>query len=302
MRITLAAGTALGAAVGVVGVSGAGTAAAQPVSSTLKFTCTDTPLGNQTFTAKIGADIPDSVAVGENSHKFAINAETTVGADLTPIISRFGVKSVEGTVDAKIGVAAPRVDKHVIVPLPIAKTRIPTSGAVAIKAAGTAPPLRFSRPGTGRITVSDIAVHVVAKTADGKSDFHVRCTPAGGHEKAVASFKITKKGTAADSGTSGASGASGASGRSGSSATSGSSGANSKGTAASGTTPEANSAAGRPTPAKAETRGTATGATATTGRDTRDLMLPAVGALAAAAVAFGFGSRLKNRRRATDDG
>ncbi|WP_127150119.1 DUF6801 domain-containing protein [Streptomyces lydicus] len=296
MRIILAVGTALGTVVGVVGVSGAGTAAAQPVSRTLKYTCEIQPFGSLPFTAKIGADIPDSVAVGENSQKFAINAQTTVGADLTPIISnRFGVKAVEGTVDAKIGVAAPQGNRQVSVPLAIAKTRIPASGAVVIKAAGTAPPLRFSRPGTGRITIGDITLHVVGKGAKGADrTFNVQCGPAGGQKK-VGSFTITKRGTTTGSTTSGSSDASG------SSTTSGTSGTNAKGTTASGTTPEANSAARRSTPTESETRGTATGTTASTGQETRDLLLPAVGALVAAVAAFGFGSRLKNRRRAADD-
>ncbi|MFF8787460.1 DUF6801 domain-containing protein [Streptomyces sp. NPDC015125] len=275
-----------------MGVSGAGTAAAQPVSHTLQYTCKVPKIGNQPFTAKIGADIPDSVAVGENSRKFAINARTTVGADLTPWLHRFDVKTVEGTVDAKIVVAAPQGDRRISVPLDIAKTRIPASGAVDIKAAGAAPPLPFSKTGKGRIAVGDIALHVVAN-GTGRHTLDLRCTPAGGREKVVGSFKITGRGTTTGSDTSGTSDTSGASGTN-------AKGTNAKGTTASGTMPGANSAAGS-APTKSGTHGTAAGTTATTGWESRDLLLPAVGALFAAFVAFAFGRRLKNRRRAADD-
>ncbi len=167
VRIALGVVTALGTAVGIVGVSGAGTAAAQPASRTLKYTCKVPVIKNQPLTVKIDTGIPESVAVREPSRKFAIGARTTVDAGLTAKIRMIGVKTVEGTVAAEIGVSAPQGDRRIRVPLGIAKTSIPASGSLTVAATGAAPALTFSRPGHARITAGDIALHVVGKKAGG---------------------------------------------------------------------------------------------------------------------------------------
>lgn len=294
--------TALGAAIGVVGVSGAGTAAAQPVPRSLKYTC-HVPVINKDlpFRAKVDADIPESVPVGESSRKFAIGARTTVNGDFTPKLRVFGVHTVEGTVSATIGVSAPRDNKRVRVPLGITKTSVPASGSFDVRATGTAPPLTFRRPGRARITVGDLAVHVIARKASGEvlGESTVRCTPDTGRAEVVGSFEITRKGTRAGTGA----GAGAGTGTGTGSAASGTSDTHAKGSTAAGAAgPEGTSAAGRPAQARDAARGSATGAVATADQNTRGLILPVVGTLVAGAVAFGFGSWLKHRRRAADQG
>ncbi|MEW2439861.1 DUF6801 domain-containing protein [Streptomyces caniferus] len=259
----------------------------------MKYTCKVPVIKNQPLTVKIDADIPESVRVHEASRKFAIGARTTVDADLTAKLRLFGVKTVEGTVAAKVGVSAPQGDRRISVPLGITKTRIPASGSFTVAATGAAPALTFSRPGTARITAGDISLHVVGKKAGGGvlGQADVRCRLNAGQKNVVGSFEITGKGKATRSATSGTSATSGASGPSGTSSTSGTSGTNAKGATASGVTPERTSSAAH---------GAATGDTATTGQDTRDLVLPIVGALVAGAVAFCIGSWLRSRRRAAD--
>ncbi|WP_328687452.1 hypothetical protein OG879_10820 [Streptomyces caniferus] len=253
----------------------------------MKYTCKVPVIKNQPLMVKIDADIPESVRVHEASRKFAIGARTTVDADLTAKLRLFGVRTVEGTVAAKVGVSAPQGDRRISVPLGITKTGIPASGSFTVAATGAAPALTFSRPGTARITVGDISLHVVGKKAGGGvlGQADVRCRLNAGQKNVVGSFEITGKGKATRSATSGTSGPSGTS------ATSGTSGTNAKGATASGVTPERTSSAAH---------GAATGGTATTGQDTRDLVLPIVGALVAGAVAFWIGSWRRSRRRAAD--
>ncbi|MEW1753693.1 DUF6801 domain-containing protein [Streptomyces angustmyceticus] len=295
VRIALGAVTALGAAVAVVGVSGAGTAAAQPVSRTLKYTCKVPVIKHLPFTVKIDADIPRSVAVGEASRKFPIGARTTVDADLTAKLRFLGVKTVTGRVVAKIGVSAPHGDRRIRVPLGITRTRIPASGSFEVAATGAAPALTFSRPGKARITVGDIALHVVGKKASGAvlGEADAGCRLNAGQQDVVGSFEITGAAKSTGSTRSGASTTSGAPGGSGTSAPSGTSGTSAKGPAASGATPERTSVA---------THEAATGTTATTGQATRNLVLPIIGTLVVAALAFCFGAWRKNRRRAADSG
>ncbi|TJZ57369.1 LPXTG cell wall anchor domain-containing protein [Streptomyces piniterrae] len=277
MRTALGVATALGTAVGVVGVTGAGTAAAQQVSRTLRYTCDVPMLGDQPFTAKIDADIPESVEVGEPSRKFAIEAGTTVDAELTPLLDRIGVKSVEGTVNAKIGVTAPQGNRHLTVPLDIARTPVPASGSFTVTGTGSAPALTFRQPGHGRITVGDIGVHVVGRKADGdvRGKVDVRCTLDDGQNDVVGSFEITGAGTGTTTGST-------------TSGTSGTSGSDSEGTDSNGTHAKDPTSDG--------------GTIANTGEDTSDLILPAAGILVAGVVAFFLGSRLKKRGRAGDDG
>lgn len=291
--------TALGAAVGVVGVSGAGTAAAQPVPHTLKYTCHVQMINKDLpFRVKVDADIPESVPVGKPSRKFAIGARTTVAADFTPMLHMFGVQTVEGTVTAQIRVAAPQDNRRVPVPLDITKIRIPASGSFDATARGTAPPLTFRRPGPARITVGDLAVHVIAKKANGEvlgEPPSVRCRPATGQGQAVGSFEIIKKGTRA--GTGAGTGAGTTTG----STTSGTSDARAEGPAAAGAQPEGSSAARRSAQASDATRETETGAVAAADQATRGLMVPVVGTLLAGALAFVVGSRVKQRRRGAGD-
>ncbi|MGW2923020.1 DUF6801 domain-containing protein [Streptomyces angustmyceticus] len=301
MRIALGAVTALGTAATVVGVTGAGTAAAQPVSHTLKYTCKVPVIKSLPFTVRIDADIPRSVAVGEASRKFAIGARTTVDADLTAKLRFLGVKTVTGRVVAKIGVSAPQGDRRLRVPLGITRTRIPASGSFDVAATGAAPALTFSRPGKARITVGDIALHVIGKKANGAAlgEVDAGCRLNAGQRDVVGSFQITGAGTGAgkangstrsgSSATAGVSGMSGAPGTSDGSTPSGGSGTSAKGTTVPGATPERTSLA---------TDGTATGTTATTGRNARTLVLPIAGTLVVAALAFCFGAWHKNRRRA----
>ncbi|MGW7579046.1 DUF6801 domain-containing protein [Streptomyces sp. NPDC054765] len=305
VRMALGVVTASGAAVAVLGMSGAGTAAAQPVSRTLKYSCTVPVIKNQPFTIKIEADIPQSVPVGKASRKFAIGARTTVNADLTAKLHWIGVKSVEGTVAAQIGVSAPQSDRRIRVPLGITKTSIPGSGSFDVAATGAAPALTFSRPGHAWITAGDLAVHVVGKKAGGGvlGEVDARCRLDAGQKKAVGSFEITGPGKTPGSTTSGTSTTSGPSGTSGTATTSGPSGMSAKGANAKGMSAKGTTASGAtPDRTSFATHDEAAGTTTTSGEDTGDLVLPIVGTLVAGAVAFCFGSWLKNRRRAADRG
>ncbi|MFJ5227961.1 DUF6801 domain-containing protein [Streptomyces sp. NPDC088400] len=281
-RIALGVFTALGTAVGVVGVSGAGIAAAQPVSLTLKYTCDVPVIKDPHITARIDANIPASVVVGQSGKKVAVGAGTTVDASLTPWLGRLGVKTVEGRVDAKIRVAAPQAGSQVrVVPLRIAKTGVPASGSFDIAATGAALTPTFTRPGTARITVGDIVLNVVGKKAGGDAldEFRVPCTLDPGQDNFVGSFEITAKGTG--------------------STPSGGSGTNGGRTTAPGATPTATSTTGGSSPTGDATNGTR-GAIAATGQDAGDLIPPVVGTLVAGILAFVLGSRRKNHRRAAD--
>ncbi|MFG2864414.1 DUF6801 domain-containing protein [Streptomyces sioyaensis] len=273
-RFTLGVVTAAGVAVGIVGVPGAGTASAHPVSITLNYTCSAFGV-SRSVPMEIHADVPDSVAVGRPSPKFAFNATTTVSKEDTHLIHALpgNLKSIEGRVDTNVELRSQEGNFTSPVRFSINKVTIPKSDrAFAVAATGSAPSRTFHKPGKVRIAVGDLNLTLVGKQANGKplGPVNAACKLDAHQSPVVASFAITGTGTTTGSP---------ASGTSGTGATTGS------------------SSAGTSALSSSHANATVHGTTAMTGQDTKDLTLLAVGTLVAGGGVFLFGSRLKHRRR-----
>ncbi|WP_405009894.1 DUF6801 domain-containing protein [Kitasatospora sp. NBC_01539] len=183
-------------ATALVGTLATAPAVARPAAPTLQYTCVFPTIGGQAITARISADIPATLSVGESSPRFAIQAAATVEASFTLGLRYvLGVRTIEGSVDAETRVLAPQGETAVPVHLSITRTPVPASGAFEIPATGNAPRLSFTRPGTGRVTVGDFTLHLVPKDADGNlaapGRIDVPCTLNAGQDKTVAPFEVT---------------------------------------------------------------------------------------------------------------
>lgn len=259
---------------GIVGALGAGPAAADPVSRTFRYTCSTRLIENLPVAVRLESGIPKSAAVGRPTPKFVVNAAVPVNADATKILGKIGVKTVEGTVDAKASVAAPEGDIDVTFPANM-KANVPASGSFYAKATGSAPALTFRQPGSAKITVGDLVAHLTPRDASGDVTFpgkiDARCELDAGKKNVLASFHIT--GTRTTTGPS-ASGTSGTSD-----------------TAASGTSAADETASGA-TAAKPK------GALSQTGADVSPWLLGGVGVL----LASGAGAIFAARRTRTDEG
>ncbi|WP_159048583.1 DUF6801 domain-containing protein [Streptomyces sp. NRRL F-4489] len=331
MRITVAVVAASATASGVLGVIGAGTAAAQPLSRTFSYTCSSLLIGNHPFTAKITADIPNAVAVGTPGKTITVKAVATVGASFTQWLATAGLKTLGGTVDANAHVAAPQDDFDVTVPFRMATTSVPASGPFNVTATGSATTHAFSHPGKGRITAGGLTLHLLGKNATGNLALRgdAPCTLNPGQSNVVASFAITKPGSAGSATPSHSTGSppsatapptTGSMGAAAPRPTTGSmDAAVPPPTTSADTGPATRSAtatSGNPNPgasstptvrnpsraAPRPTEAALAGEAPATGQNTRDLVLLAVGVLVACAAAFGLGARLRNRRRPGDDG
>ena len=312
-RFILGAAAVLGAASALVGALGAGTAAAQPASSTLQYTCTFPVIGGEPVTASLSMDVPPSLAVGASSPRFAINALATVNSTFSfGLRYILGVRTIEGTLDADTSVHAPQGEIGVPVHLTVTATSIPASGSFNIPATGTAPTLSFSKPGSASVTAGDFTLHLVPLdangniTAPGKID--VPCTLNSGQDNVVASFDITGTRTAPGPTAPGTHGAP----------------SSRRPTVPATATPTTHRTTGSPTPdgshsatavpttavpaptvAPDPTASRINGAAAarsTGGPGTVSLVLLAVGILALAAAALRFAPRLRSRRRPDGDG
>ncbi|MFI6700104.1 DUF6801 domain-containing protein [Streptomyces sp. NPDC050509] len=145
-----------------VGILGAGPAAADPVSLKLRYTCSVQVIPDRSDTVKIDSDVPKSAAVGKPTPKFVIHAAVPVNAADTKGLRRAGIKTIEGTVEAKVRVTAPGGDTNLRVSFHVARTNVPESGPFLVKTTGVAPKLTFSQPGRAKITVGDLIMHVTA--------------------------------------------------------------------------------------------------------------------------------------------
>ncbi|MFF3547183.1 DUF6801 domain-containing protein [Streptomyces platensis] len=189
---------AVGVAGASVGIFGAGPAAADPLSRELRYTCSVLAVHDRSGTVKIDSDVPKSAAVGKPTPKFAIRAAVPVTAADTRGLRRAGIKSIQGTVDAKVRVTAPEGDTHLSVLFHVARTNVPASGPFLVKATGAAPSRTFSRPGRAKITIGDLIMHVTASgVMTVKLD--VPCTLDARQNRVVASFGIAGTGTATGS-------------------------------------------------------------------------------------------------------
>ncbi|MFD9500451.1 DUF6801 domain-containing protein [Streptomyces sp. NPDC060035] len=209
VRSSIRLATAVAVACGIVGFPGAGPAAADPVSLTLRYTCTSQLIENLPVTVRIDSDVPKSAAVGEPTAEFVVSAAVPVDADATKMLGRIGVKSVEGTMDAKARVAAPEGDVDVKFPGNV-KADMPASGAFHVKVTGSAPTLTFRQPGSAKITVGGLVAHLTPRDASGDVTFpgriHARCKLDAGQNNVMASFHITGTRTTAGASTSGTTG------------------------------------------------------------------------------------------------
>ncbi|MER7396510.1 DUF6801 domain-containing protein [Streptomyces sp. NPDC000151] len=177
-----------------MGATGAGPAAAAPVSRTLNYTCSLQSV-SQHAAVTIDADVTRSAVVGKPTRRFAIHARSRVSGAGTSGLNWIGVKTVEGRVDARVHVTAPRDDAEVVVPFTVPRTSVPESGPFDVKGAGYAPARTFHHPGKAKITVGDLTLHVVPKDADGKvnpGETEVPCTLDPGQNAVLASFDITR--------------------------------------------------------------------------------------------------------------
>ncbi|WAU07311.1 hypothetical protein STRNI_005907 [Streptomyces nigrescens] len=269
---------------------------------------------------KIDSDIPKSAVVGRPTPKFRIDAVVPVSSDRTKVIRLAGVRSIEGTADAKALVTAPQGDLDVSLPFDVSRTNVPESGSFHVKATGAAPARTFTRPGSAKITIGDLTLRLALKDARGNptgpGEVDAPCTLDAGQNNVVASFGITGAKTPSGSVTSGATGTAGA-GAPGAqtSGSTGSTGSTTDGTTRSTTSGPSGTRAGSPSgdraadPAKTPSGGAKGGATtdgstgaftstgATSRPDTEDLLLLAVGTLVVGTVAVAAVFRFRSRGR-----
>lgn len=198
--LALAASTALGAGL-LAGAGATAPANAAPATITLNYTCVYPLINQQDLTVAIEVALPDQAEVGVPTAPFDIKAISTISANTTSGLSLIGAKTLEGKAVSHVSVQAPQVNlPDVQVPVTVAKTPVPSSGAFDIPATGQTPSLTFPEAGTGVINIGNLDLNMIARNAagdpialpGGKPDgsFDAPCTLKPGQDTELASFPI----------------------------------------------------------------------------------------------------------------
>jgi hypothetical protein len=197
---TLALIAAAGLGAGLL-VGGGASPASAAASLTLDYTCTYPLINQQDLTVAIEVALPDHAEAGVPTAPFDIEAISTVSASTTSGLALIGAKTIEGSAVSHVDVQAPQVDlPDVQVPVTVAKTPVPASGAFDIPATGQTPSLTFPAPGTGTIDVGNLDLTMIARDGAGNpialpganpdGSFDAPCSVKPGQEQRLASFPI----------------------------------------------------------------------------------------------------------------
>jgi uncharacterized protein DUF6801 len=194
LRLTIVAVTLFW---GITG-PGARPAGADTASLTIRYTCSFPPFGSQPLTALVRLTGSLSVPVGRATPRMPIDASATTTDTVTRALGAVGATTVDGTVDATATVTNPAGTTTVVVPLTVPPAAVPASGPLTVRATGTTPALVFHRPGTGRIRVGGLVLHLTPRNADGAATMAgtvtITCQADPGQNLVLTSFTLTATG------------------------------------------------------------------------------------------------------------
>ncbi|MCP5205906.1 MAG: choice-of-anchor D domain-containing protein [Hahellaceae bacterium] len=177
-------------------------ALAAPVSASLNFTCPFPLIGDQTIIAKITADFPEEVVLGNNPVLGPINIDAIT---VVPDKARQGLAFVDATTIT--GTANSINTFHTVVgdianntDLTIVPTNVPAgeSGPFDVPASGVAPSQTFdeSHIGTVSLSVDDLILNLVNLKANGQKapapigEFTADCALVAGQDNTLTSFEV----------------------------------------------------------------------------------------------------------------
>lgn len=178
---------------------------ADPVSIELNYHCTYPLIGVQPMSVIVNSDMPDSLAVGQSTGAFDLDAIATAKGNTWTGLNIVSATSLEGTANSSSNISGNNLSLDLDVPLTIAQQSVPAeNGDFDLIASGQTPPLTFSELNIGElaITVGDIDLALLARKADGspvifaESDpstgiFPAPCTLDAGQDNVLHRFTIT---------------------------------------------------------------------------------------------------------------
>jgi hypothetical protein len=163
-------------------------------------------IGNQPIKVVVNSDMPASIAVGQPTGAFNIQAISTVPEAAAQGLNLVGATTIEGTAVSGDEVLAPEGTVAVNVPVTIPQQPVPNPpAAFDITATGQTPSLTFSQPGTATINVKTLNLTLTPRNAQGQptslGTFDSACTLDTGQPIQLHQFQITGGTTTTTTGT-----------------------------------------------------------------------------------------------------
>ncbi|MDG4863660.1 hypothetical protein P8605_36510, partial [Streptomyces sp. T-3] len=172
-RTALSAVAAAGLVTGLVSLGG-GSASADPVKLTQKYTCVFPIIKADPIEVTITSEMPATMKVGEVVPAYDITSVTTVSARAAQGLGVLGAVSLEGKATADVNVTLPGGDGNLPIKVvnTVEKGNIPSPAApFTLTARGKSPGdlLTWEKEGTAKFDVTGLKLHnMIARDADGK--------------------------------------------------------------------------------------------------------------------------------------
>ncbi|GAA2583152.1 DUF6801 domain-containing protein [Actinomadura fulvescens] len=189
-------GAVTGLGLGLVGVAGTGTAAAEPVEKTLKYDCTYPLIGKRTLDLKIKTAIPKKIKANSEIPTVQVNWDAALGADTTEGLQAVDGVKIGGTAVANVKLVSPDDPGgfNVVVDNQLKNTAIPANGGFTIPGYGESIGPEFIKPGSGHVELGNLALRVTVSKTDGNSSalgtFNAPCTVVAGQDTKLADFEV----------------------------------------------------------------------------------------------------------------
>jgi hypothetical protein len=192
-RLLLAAGLACLALPFAVPAT-ASTPTSTPIDKELSFTCPFPLIGKQKLAVEVKASFEVPSAPGGTFTTSDLTVSVTVPDKSTRGLALVGAASIEGTASAGVTLANGSLTLPLNLPLTVAKTAVPPSGAFTTQATGSVPPVQLPNAGRTTLTIGDFSTRLTPKKADGSftglGSFTSDCTLDPGQDPVLLSFDL----------------------------------------------------------------------------------------------------------------
>jgi hypothetical protein len=168
--------------------------ASTSIDKKLSFTCPFPLIGMQRLDVEVKASFEVPSAPGGTFTTADLTVAVTVPDKSTRGLALVGAASIEGTASAGVTLANGSLTLPLALPLTVAKTVVPQSGAFTTLATGSVPPVRLPNAGKTTVAIGDFSTRLTPKKADGSftglGSFTSDCTLDPGQDPVLLSFDL----------------------------------------------------------------------------------------------------------------
>ncbi|WP_410588022.1 DUF6801 domain-containing protein [Amycolatopsis sp. lyj-23] len=169
-------------------------AASTPIDKKLSFTCPFPLIGLQKLDVEVKASFEVPSAPGGTFTTGDLAVSVTVPDKSARGLALVGAASIEGTASAGVTLTNGPLTLPLSLPLTVAKTALPPSGAFTTQASGSVPPVQLPNAGTTKLTIGNFSTRLTPKKADGSftglGSFTSDCTLDPGQDPVLLSFDL----------------------------------------------------------------------------------------------------------------